>query len=75
MFYAPQAYTAIPGQFRFPPAKAHVGGRGLIRTPSVRGEDGQTLCDARGAHIHKQSTVRFFCPSDDAFLSDYKLFS
>ncbi|KAF3853034.1 hypothetical protein F7725_013722 [Dissostichus mawsoni] len=28
-----------PGQFRFPPAaKAHVGGRGLIRTPSVRGE-------------------------------------
>ncbi|KAE8283757.1 APOBEC1 complementation factor APOBEC1-stimulating protein [Larimichthys crocea] len=36
MFYAPQAYTAIPGQFRFPPAKAHVGGRGLIRTPSVR---------------------------------------
>ncbi|XP_073345426.1 APOBEC1 complementation factor isoform X1 [Pagrus major] len=36
VFYAPQAYTAIPGQFRFPPAKAHVGGRGLIRTPSVR---------------------------------------
>ncbi|XP_061564559.1 APOBEC1 complementation factor isoform X3 [Cololabis saira] len=36
VFYAPHAYTAIPGQFRFPPAKAHVGGRGLIRTPSVR---------------------------------------
>ncbi|XP_053197606.1 APOBEC1 complementation factor isoform X1 [Scomber japonicus] len=36
VFYAPQAYAAIPGQFRFPPAKAHVGGRGLIRTPSVR---------------------------------------
>ncbi|XP_045925773.1 APOBEC1 complementation factor [Micropterus dolomieu] len=36
VFYAPQAYTAIPGQFRFPPAKAPVGGRGLIRTPSVR---------------------------------------
>ncbi|XP_005743496.1 APOBEC1 complementation factor [Pundamilia nyererei] len=36
VFYAPQAYTAIPAQFRFPAAKAHVGGRGLIRTPSVR---------------------------------------
>ncbi|CAB1451539.1 unnamed protein product [Pleuronectes platessa] len=36
VFYAPQAYAAIPGQFRFPAAKAHVGGRGLIRTPSVR---------------------------------------
>ncbi|XP_012734544.1 APOBEC1 complementation factor isoform X1 [Fundulus heteroclitus] len=36
VFYAPQAYTAIPGQFRFPTAKAHVGGRGLMRTPSVR---------------------------------------
>lgn len=39
VFYAPQAYAAIPGQFRFPGAKAHIGGRGLIRTPSVRGED------------------------------------
>ncbi|KAM9716915.1 APOBEC1 complementation factor isoform 1-T1 [Menidia menidia] len=36
VFYAPQAYAAIPGQFRFPAAKAHGGGRGLIRTPSVR---------------------------------------
>ncbi|KAF7649028.1 hypothetical protein LDENG_00148390 [Lucifuga dentata] len=36
VFYAPQAYAAIPGQFRFPAAKGHVGGRGLIRTPSVR---------------------------------------
>lgn len=43
VFYAPQAYAAIPGQFRFPAAKAHVGGRGLIRTPSVRGEDRRTL--------------------------------
>lgn len=43
VFYAPQAYAAIPGQFRFPAAKAHVGGRGLIRTPSVRGEDGWIL--------------------------------
>nr|XP_057925241.1 APOBEC1 complementation factor isoform X1 [Doryrhamphus excisus] len=36
VFYAPQAYTAVPGQFRFPAAKGHVGGRGLIRTPSIR---------------------------------------
>ncbi|KAM4624298.1 APOBEC1 complementation factor isoform 3-T4 [Polymixia lowei] len=36
VFYAPQAYTAIPSQFRFPGAKAHIGGRGLIRAPSVR---------------------------------------
>lgn len=43
VFYAPQAYATIPGQFRFPPAKTHVGGRGLIRTPSVRGEDQRTL--------------------------------
>lgn len=38
MFYAPQTYAAMPGQFRFPLAKAHIGGRGLIRPPSVRGE-------------------------------------
>ncbi|XP_068160900.1 APOBEC1 complementation factor isoform X3 [Antennarius striatus] len=36
VFYAPQAYAAIPGQFRFPPSKAHAGGRGLMRAPSVR---------------------------------------
>ncbi|CAL8284108.1 unnamed protein product [Merluccius merluccius] len=36
VFYAPQAYAAVPSQFRFPPTKAHVGGRGLIRPPSVR---------------------------------------
>ncbi|KAK7877144.1 hypothetical protein WMY93_032124 [Mugilogobius chulae] len=35
VFYAPQAY-AIPAQLRFP--KAPVSGRGLVRTPSVRGE-------------------------------------
>lgn len=44
VFYTPQAYTAIPAQFRFPAAKAHVGGRGLIRTPSVRGEDALREC-------------------------------
>ncbi|XP_056152853.1 APOBEC1 complementation factor [Lampris incognitus] len=36
VFYAPQPYTAIPSQFRFPGTKAHIGGRGLIRAPSVR---------------------------------------
>ncbi|RVE59861.1 hypothetical protein OJAV_G00193160 [Oryzias javanicus] len=36
VFYAPQAYTALPNQIRFPAAKAPVGGRGLIRSPSVR---------------------------------------
>ncbi|KAM9838035.1 APOBEC1 complementation factor isoform 2-T2 [Aulostomus maculatus] len=36
VFYAPQAYAAMPGQFRFPTTKTHVGGRGLMRTPSVR---------------------------------------
>lgn len=47
VFYAPQAYAAVPGQFRFPAAKAHVGGRGLIRTPSVRGEDGSESGDTK----------------------------
>ncbi|XP_077359350.1 APOBEC1 complementation factor isoform X3 [Festucalex cinctus] len=38
VFYAPHAYAAAaaPAHFRFPPAKGHVTGRGLIRTPSVR---------------------------------------
>ncbi|XP_053731897.1 APOBEC1 complementation factor isoform X2 [Synchiropus splendidus] len=36
VFYAPQAYATVPSQFRFPTAKGHMGGRGLIRTPSVR---------------------------------------
>lgn len=39
MFYAPQTYAAMPGQLRFPLAKTHIGGRGLIRPPSVRGEE------------------------------------
>uniref|UniRef100_A0A8C9X9V3 APOBEC1 complementation factor n=1 Tax=Sander lucioperca TaxID=283035 RepID=A0A8C9X9V3_SANLU len=48
VFYAPQAYAAIPGQFRFPTAKAHIGGRGLIRTPSVRGAAGVRGLGGRG---------------------------
>ncbi|XP_059803418.1 APOBEC1 complementation factor isoform X5 [Hypanus sabinus] len=35
VFYAPQAYAAIPN-LRFP-NKGHLGGRGMFRTPSVRG--------------------------------------
>lgn len=38
VFYAPHAYAALPGQFRFPAAKGHVSTRGLVRPPSVRGE-------------------------------------
>ncbi|XP_034413918.1 APOBEC1 complementation factor isoform X2 [Cyclopterus lumpus] len=48
VFYAPQAYAAIPGQFRFPAAKAHVGGRSLIRTPSIRGAAGVRGLGGRG---------------------------
>ncbi|XP_069016002.1 APOBEC1 complementation factor isoform X2 [Embiotoca jacksoni] len=48
VFYAPQAYATIPGQFRFPAAKAHVGGRGLVRTPSVRGAAGVRGLGGRG---------------------------
>ncbi|XP_017297530.1 APOBEC1 complementation factor isoform X2 [Kryptolebias marmoratus] len=48
VFYAPQAYAAIPGQFRFPAAKTHVGGRGLMRPPSVRGAAGVRGLGGRG---------------------------
>ncbi|CAN9508832.1 unnamed protein product [Ophioblennius macclurei] len=49
VFYAPQAYATIPGQFRFPAAKAHVGaGRGVMRTPSVRGAAGVRGLGGRG---------------------------
>ncbi|XP_019730019.1 APOBEC1 complementation factor isoform X2 [Hippocampus comes] len=42
VFYAPHAYAAAaaPAHFRFPPAKGHVAGRAVIRTPSVRGAAG-----------------------------------
>lgn len=61
VFYAPQAYAAIPGQFRFPAAKAHVGGRGLIRTPSVRGEDtrGTTICPDESRTVQAKNSVVF----------------
>lgn len=36
VFYAPQAYAAIPG-LHFPATKGHLGNRAIIRAPSVRG--------------------------------------
>uniref|UniRef100_A0A3Q3JGM4 APOBEC1 complementation factor n=1 Tax=Monopterus albus TaxID=43700 RepID=A0A3Q3JGM4_MONAL len=54
VFYTPQAYTAIPGQFRFPAAKAHIGGRGVIRTPSVRGAAGVRGLGGRGYLAYTQ---------------------
>ncbi|XP_075996907.1 APOBEC1 complementation factor isoform X2 [Genypterus blacodes] len=48
VFYAPQTYAAIPSPFRLPTAKGHVGGRGLIRTPSVRGAAGVRGLGGRG---------------------------
>uniref|UniRef100_A0AAY5KJE6 APOBEC1 complementation factor n=1 Tax=Esox lucius TaxID=8010 RepID=A0AAY5KJE6_ESOLU len=48
VFYAPQAYAAIPNQFRFPSAKGHVAGRGLVRAPSVRGAAGVRGMGGRG---------------------------
>ncbi|KAM9831592.1 APOBEC1 complementation factor isoform 2-T2 [Neosynchiropus ocellatus] len=48
VFYAPQAYATVPSQFRFPTAKGHMGGRGLIRTPSVRGAAGVRGLGGRG---------------------------
>uniref|UniRef100_A0A8D1EAS7 RRM domain-containing protein n=1 Tax=Sus scrofa TaxID=9823 RepID=A0A8D1EAS7_PIG len=35
VFYAPQAYTAIPS-LHFPTTKGHLGNRAIIRAPSVR---------------------------------------
>ncbi|XP_072883428.1 APOBEC1 complementation factor isoform X2 [Hemitrygon akajei] len=46
VFYAPQAYAAIPS-LRFP-NKGHLGGRGMFRTPSVRGAAGVRGLGGRG---------------------------
>lgn len=48
VFYAPQAY-AIPAQLRLP--KAPVSGRGLVRTPSVRGAAGVRGLPRGGAYL------------------------
>lgn len=42
VFYAPQAYTAIPS-LHFPGTKGHLGNRAIIRAPSVRGNAHQLL--------------------------------
>uniref|UniRef100_A0A3B4WRR0 APOBEC1 complementation factor n=1 Tax=Seriola lalandi dorsalis TaxID=1841481 RepID=A0A3B4WRR0_SERLL len=66
VFYAPQAYAAIPGQFRFPAAKTHVGGRGLIRTPSVRGEalKAQLTGVQSPSPKYKECCFQIICMSD-----------
>ncbi|XP_051883720.1 APOBEC1 complementation factor isoform X4 [Pristis pectinata] len=46
VFYAPQAYAAIPN-LRFP-NKGHLSGRGMLRTPSVRGAAGVRGLGGRG---------------------------
>ncbi|XP_048407214.1 APOBEC1 complementation factor isoform X2 [Stegostoma tigrinum] len=46
VFYAPQAYTAIPN-LRFP-NKGHLSARGMIRAPSVRGAAGVRGLGGRG---------------------------
>ncbi|XP_049614621.1 APOBEC1 complementation factor isoform X3 [Syngnathus scovelli] len=49
VFYAPHAYAAAaPAHFRFPAAKGHVAGRGVMRTPSVRGAAGVRGLGGRG---------------------------
>ncbi|KAM3859708.1 APOBEC1 complementation factor isoform 2-T2 [Diretmus argenteus] len=65
VFYAPQAYAAIPSQFRFPAAKGHIGGRGLIRTPSVRGAAGVRGLGGRGylAYATGGGAVGRGCPT------------
>nr|XP_056705767.1 APOBEC1 complementation factor [Euleptes europaea] len=47
VFYAPQAYAAIPN-LHFPAAKAHLSNRGIIRHPSIRGAAGVRGLGGRG---------------------------
>ncbi|XP_048361423.1 APOBEC1 complementation factor isoform X2 [Sphaerodactylus townsendi] len=47
VFYAPQAYAAIPN-LHFPAAKAHLSNRGIIRPPSIRGAAGVRGLGGRG---------------------------
>ncbi|XP_029101242.1 APOBEC1 complementation factor isoform X2 [Monodon monoceros] len=42
VFYAPQAYTAIPS-LHFPATKGHLGNRAIIRAPSVRGNQSSNV--------------------------------
>ncbi|XP_074088371.1 APOBEC1 complementation factor isoform X2 [Macrotis lagotis] len=47
VFYAPQAYAAIPN-LHFPVAKGHLSNRAIIRPPSVRGAAGVRGLGGRG---------------------------
>lgn len=42
VFYAPQAYAAIPS-LHFPATKGHLSNRAIIRAPSIRGNSSQIL--------------------------------
>ncbi|XP_036590646.1 APOBEC1 complementation factor isoform X2 [Trichosurus vulpecula] len=47
VFYAPQAYAAIPN-LHFPVAKGHLSNRAIIRPPSIRGAAGVRGLGGRG---------------------------
>uniref|UniRef100_A0A8D0C1W4 APOBEC1 complementation factor n=1 Tax=Salvator merianae TaxID=96440 RepID=A0A8D0C1W4_SALMN len=47
VFYAPQAYAAIPN-LHFPAAKGHLVNRGIMRPPSIRGAAGVRGLGGRG---------------------------
>ncbi|KYO42376.1 APOBEC1 complementation factor isoform B [Alligator mississippiensis] len=47
VFYAPQAYAAIPN-LHFPATKGHLSSRGIIRPPSIRGAAGVRGLGGRG---------------------------
>ncbi|XP_019394142.1 PREDICTED: APOBEC1 complementation factor isoform X2 [Crocodylus porosus] len=47
VFYAPQAYAAIPN-LHFPATKGHLSSRGIIRSPSIRGAAGVRGLGGRG---------------------------
>ncbi|XP_019363310.1 PREDICTED: APOBEC1 complementation factor isoform X2 [Gavialis gangeticus] len=47
VFYAPQAYAAIPN-LHFPATKGHLSNRGIIRPPSIRGAAGVRGLGGRG---------------------------
>ncbi|XP_006275973.3 APOBEC1 complementation factor isoform X2 [Alligator mississippiensis] len=47
VFYAPQAYAAIPN-LHFPATKGHLSSKGIIRPPSIRGAAGVRGLGGRG---------------------------
>ncbi|XP_037134119.1 APOBEC1 complementation factor isoform X2 [Syngnathus acus] len=60
VFYAPHAYAA-PAHFRFPAAKGHVAGRGVMRTPSVRGAAGVRGLGGRGYLTYAAGSAGGWC--------------